>query len=41
LNARCSPIVETVSFEMAFPQSDPAPCAGYTFVASGSVSSLR
>ena len=30
-------MVENVSFPSAFPQSDPAPCAGYTRLLSGSV----
>jgi hypothetical protein len=33
-------MVDDVSFEMLRPQSDPAPCAGYTSTASGSVSSF-
>ena len=40
--SRCfsRPIVETRSSDNARPQADPAPCAGQTSVASGSVSSF-
>ncbi len=37
---RSVPIVDERSARMFFPQSDPAPCAGYTSTLSASVSNL-